>query len=201
MIFERDLYEIFKIILYANYLKLNNEKVFKKKLHLIYKNKKQVKKSNVGGYHSPNLSKNEKEFEEFLYEITYEANSLIKQYGFEDKLEVSNFWLNINGYKDYNEIHTHPDSILSGVYYVDVPKNSGDIVFENGEKNLISSFWNNLTVKNYTPLNSVKHSYTPKDNLLLLFPSWLSHSVLPNLNQKEKRLSISFNFKIKDNEN
>ena len=39
---ERDLYEIFKVILYANYLKLNNEKVFKKKLHFITKNKKKM---------------------------------------------------------------------------------------------------------------------------------------------------------------
>jgi len=197
---ERDLYEIFKVILYANYLKLNNEKVFKKKLHLITKNKKQVKKSNVGGYHSPDLSKDEKEFQEFLEEITNEANSLIKHYGFNNELIVSNFWLNVNGYKDYNETHTHPGSILSGVYYVDVPKNSGEIIFENGEKNLISSFWNNLTVKNYTPLNSVKHLYKPKNNLLLIFPSWLSHYVLPNLNEKQKRLSISFNFEIKNNE-
>ena len=62
-----------------------------------------------------------------------------------------------NGYGDYNEMHIHePKRVdgISGVYYVDVPdKNMGAIYFEDGTQ------------------------YEPKDNRLLLFPSYLKHGV------------------------
>jgi len=34
---------------------------------------------------------------------------------------------------------------------------------------------------------------TPKSNMLLIFPSWMNHSVEANLNN-DPRISVSFNF-------
>ena len=45
----------------------------------------------------------------------------------------------------------------------------------------------------YNHFTSQKGSYAPKDNLLLLFPSWLKHSVNSNMSKSE-RYSISFNY-------
>ena len=43
-------------------------------------------------------------------------------------LQISDYWWNINSKGDYNHPHDHRDSILSGVYYIDIPKeNSSDI--------------------------------------------------------------------------
>ena len=46
-----------------------------------------------------------------------------KRYG------INNMWANINKYKDSNMTHCHPFSVISGVYYVKVPKDSGGIEF------------------------------------------------------------------------
>ena len=42
--------------------------------------------------------------------------------------------------------------------------------------------------------NSEQWIFEPKENILLLFPSWLQHNVLPHLG-KEERVSISFNLR------
>jgi uncharacterized protein (TIGR02466 family) len=186
--------ELFKTVIYANYLKLNNEKKFKKKLNLIYKKTKGRKLTNVGGYQSEDLSIEDFDFLPFTQAITNEANQFLKEYQSSSSLKLSNFWLNVNGFKDYNSLHTHPNSIFSGVYYISVPKNSGQIHFDNGNKFLIDWAWCRLQYNNYDSINSTVYKITPENNLLLIFPSWLPHSVLPNLNKKEKRISISFNF-------
>ena len=43
-------------------------------------------------------------------------------------------------------------------------------------------------------MNSYSFSFKPAVNRLVLFPSWLEHSVEPNLNPDKKRISFSFNF-------
>ena len=45
-------------------------------------------------------------------------------------------WANINNKEDYNISHTHPYSHYSGVYYVKVPKNSGNLYFGESTANL-----------------------------------------------------------------
>ncbi len=40
-------------------------------------------------------------------------------------------WCNMNAYKDFNLAHSHGDAVVSGVYYLKVPKNSGTIFFVN----------------------------------------------------------------------
>ena len=47
------------------------------------------------------------------------------------ELELFNYWININGKGAYNVKHNHPQAHFSGVYYVQCPENSGEIIFEN----------------------------------------------------------------------
>ena len=103
-------------------------------------------------------------------------------------------WVNINNRGDYNGRHTHSNGInfLSGVYYVTVPKNSGNIIFFDPKSMIFSS----------APDGEYYHRSSsevcePKDNMLLLFPSWLEHEVGKN-NTDEDRISISFNLTRKN---
>ena len=100
-------------------------------------------------------------------------------------------WVNINGRGAYNRRHTHSDGInlLSGVYYVTVPKNSGSIVFFDPKQPIFHS----MADMRYYGQHKL-HNYTipAKENRLLLFPCWLEHEVEPN-NTDEDRISISFN--------
>jgi len=189
---DRTLVEIFKVVLYANKIQLDNKKQFDKKLESIFKKDNGRIQTNVNGFQSEDLLKSE--FKSFVEILNTEVNILFKHYGGNHELKLDNFWLNVNGYKDYNINHIHPKSILSGVYYSKVPDNSGDIVFDHNAKDLMHSIWSNFEPNQYTNINSKTWRFTPEENLLLIFPSWLPHSVLPNMNKNEKRYSISFNF-------
>lgn len=111
-------------------------------------------------------------------------------------LKIINHWININGPSNFNVLHDHPMSELSGVYYVDVPENSGEIYFENPQ-----------CFKQYAELSAYKKEFAqtmkqhinnyiqPKEGLLLIFPSHLKHGVTPNQSDKD-RISISFNIRM-----
>ena len=108
------------------------------------------------------------------------------------ELTLSNFWVNINHHRDYNKRHDHPRSLISGVFYVDVPNNSGDIIFINPTKYfLYSGALTSIQNKNF--YNNSWAAITPTNNQLLLFPSYLEHEVAANESKKD-RISISFNF-------
>jgi len=72
-------------------------------------------------------------------------------------------------------------SQLSGVYYVDVPPGSGELVFRDPRG----------------PLPPFEHSYAhvPKQGAMAVFPSWLVHEVLPTSSAvgTQHRVAISFN--------
>jgi len=105
------------------------------------------------------------------------------------RLKIDKVWANVNRPGSYNKSHQHNDSFLSGVYYLKVPENSGSIYFED-PRNL----WC-LLQASYTENNSFSRmevEYEPKEGMVILFPSYLSHRVDIN-NSNKDRISISFN--------
>jgi len=109
-----------------------------------------------------------------------------------NNLIISQAWANVNPPNSYNISHQHPDSFLSGVYYLQSPENSGNIIFEDPRNPwclLQSSYLK------FDEFSSLEVSYEPKEGMFMLFPSYLSHRVGPNLS-KEDRVSISFNVSI-----
>lgn len=84
------------------------------------------------------------------------------------------FWLNAMGPGQSTSRHSHEenDELLSGVYYVTAPADSGDILFHD------------------PPFET---RVSPQAGLLLLFAPDLPHSVEPN-KSNQLRLSVAFNF-------
>ena len=101
-------------------------------------------------------------------------------------------WVNINGYKDYNQEHFHPYYIISGIYYVNVNDQSGELKLHKNDSLHLMSLIN--TTKEFNLFTSNSYLIKPKNNMLILFPSWIKHSVMPNLSQ-EKRISIAFDLR------
>tara|TARA_B100001996_G_scaffold344502_1_gene300309 strand:+ start:1031 stop:1615 length:585 start_codon:yes stop_codon:yes gene_type:complete len=105
------------------------------------------------------------------------------------RIESVSIWANINKKGDFNISHSHPACDMSGVYYVKVPKgDSGCLVFEDPRPAYV--FGNRFFVDRYSDGNM--HGVTPKEGMMLLFPSSLMHSVLANKTD-EDRISLSFN--------
>ena len=162
--------DIFKISIYKKFLPLNNKPIKEYCLNLRKENKGRIR-SNSGGWQS---------------------NDLLN---FKKKLSIDNIWVNINGYKDSNKTHSHPQCILSGVYYVKTPKNSGNIFFNNTSDDVIQHSWQKNLFNNYNCYNSPEWFLPSLEGYIYLFPSWLKHYVEPNMNEKEERISLSFNIK------
>lgn len=102
-------------------------------------------------------------------------------------------WLNINGFGAWNTLHNHLDTnaLLSGVFYVKVPPNSGNIFFY--DPRFLSSVGTHYQY--YYPGDGGYFEISPKPNMLLFFPPSLFHMVGPNLTQ-DQRYSIAFNIMV-----
>lgn len=99
----------------------------------------------------------------------------------------------INGKFASNSVHNHPNSILSGVYYLKAPENCGGIYFNDPRPA------SQMLIPPVTDFNLWTHpkvSYKPNVGTMLLFPSWLLHGVDMNMSD-EVRIAISFNIGMK----
>ena len=92
--------------------------------------------------------------------------------------------------------HWHPNSIISGTFYVSTVENDNICFFDPNEKikQLIK-----IEPKAFNPSNSdytmfpyMAIVFPVNTHDLLLFPSWLEHSVEPNEKATINRISISF---------
>ena len=186
--------EKFKTPLYAEYLKLNNDSI-KKYITSFKKKNTSVLKSNIGGWQSDSLEGEHPPLNDLFIEIEKHSNIFANKIGLKDNLTINDIWININYYKDYNTNHTHSHSILSGVYYVQTPKDCGNIEFSTSDVALRNYDWNERTIKDRNSFTVPQYWMSSLKNMLYIFPSWLSHCVSPNLNPSEERVSISFNLK------
>jgi len=177
---------------------LDNKEITKY-CHSIKKNDKGCAISNQGGYQSNFLNLIDKELQPLITQIGQALKHYINICAFKNNLnyELNSMWFNINSYKDYNIPHIHPGVLFSGVYYVNAPKDSGDIVFSHPHKHLISYDWIDDIKLKQIENNSANWVMNAQNGRLYIFPSWLEHSVMPNLNKKEDRISIAFNIRIK----
>jgi len=147
--------------------------------------------SNVGGWQSNDFSLNKPPTElRELMKCIFDFSSKICEFMDIQPTLSGNGWMNINEYGHFNWSHTHPESALSGVYYVKTPDNGGNIEFENPSMSMMTS----MRVRNYNPFNSSSLQVPSEKGMMYIFPSWLPHKVHPNLSN-EKRISISFNLK------
>jgi uncharacterized protein (TIGR02466 family) len=107
------------------------------------------------------------------------------------KLFVKKAWVNVNPSGGANVVHNHPHAFYSGVYYLQASENAGEIVFLNPVSEQGLTIPHHLTEKgsNYT---SDRYSYSPRQDLLLLFPSYLNHYVHSNQSTQE-RICVAFN--------
>ena len=182
------IHDLFKIGIYREQLPLDNKEL-EKYCYGIQEKQDGVNISNRGGFHSENLDKSNAELKELMKHITAYGNFYSKQIGY-GEVELYNIWCNINSYKDYNQLHCHPNAKVSGVYYVKTPENCGEIEFHNPAYQILQQSELSRPNNHYTSL----FWWMPAvEGIQYLFPSWLMHSVRPNMNKDEERISFSFN--------
>ena len=183
-------------------LKCENFKEIKNDLlSLCYKLKEEddrgVNKSNVGGWQSKvDLIKSNKKFAS-IFNTMLSAFINDARIFSKNNFEVANIWININQLDDYNISHIHAYSDISGVFYIKVPKDSGNIIFTNPQEFQHHTLIDSLTeeFKQQISLYS-EYSISPNEGDCIIFPSNLYHRVSPNKSNSD-RISIAFNLRIK----
>ena len=171
-------------------------------------------RSNMGGWHSADYQEtiHKDSFGRLGDIIEEQANLYCKLHGYKTGLTCTNLWANINASGDFNLSHHHGSAALSGVYYPAGSIVDGSVNF-NYTKNVIlqPGTWDGKqggSLVIYDPAYSQKNRlikdntnpspytfdcyYTyPIAGLLVLFPSYIIHTVTPFKDDK-KRVSISF---------
>ena len=128
-----------------------------------------------------------------LINLLYKAQKTIyEQEHLASEAFLGNMWANINPPGAMNRAHMHPNSLWSGVYYVKASKNSGLLKIDDPRS---SAAMSRPRMKEGIPPKRLwrEVSYEPVSGKLIMFPSWLTHSVDPN-ESADIRISISFNF-------
>ncbi|MFL6720721.1 MAG: TIGR02466 family protein [Sphingomonas sp.] len=107
------------------------------------------------------------------------------------KPKLDSLWVNLLKAGGHHSGHIHPHSIISGALYVEVPKGSGAIAFEDPRLPLMMA----APLRESGAAEELRSRITvePRPGLLLLWESWLRHEVMAG-SGKGERLSVSFNF-------
>lgn len=142
------------------------------------------RKSNMGGFQTRDNLQEDGIFQEFNQTLLIMAKNIIDEYNKDIEIYIDGMWGNINTKNNFNAHHVH-DGILSGVFYCQVPKDSGRLILVDPAVRSHSSLIKN---KNYPII--------PERLALIMFPSWLEHYVEPSKSD-ETRISISFNIGFK----
>ena len=110
-------------------------------------------------------------------------------------------WANINRRGDYHSPHNHGWSYLSGTYYVRVPEQPPAASADGAREAAAISFYDprgavNMLACDGEFLSQHEFRVRPTAGTLLLWNSFLNHSVHPNMAQVT-RVSISFNVALR----
>lgn len=108
-----------------------------------------------------------------------------------DDFKISAMWANISDDNNRHALHTHANSYLSGVLYLNAPQPSpGNIGFKDPRyANDVISF----EYEQGSIFGARTVEVQPKTGRLIIFPSWLMHGTKPGTFSNKKRISLSFN--------
>ena len=153
-------------------------------------------KSTKGGWHSHDYLHENEKFSTLKSEIVNLSQEAMTHLDIIDEMipSMTGMWAVVNGPGSSNRLHNHPYNYLSGVFYLQVPRNSGALVFHDPRPQ--SEVLSPPKKIGETIHTSSRVSWSPKQNDLLFFPSWLNHEVEEN-NSNEERIILSFNLELK----
>jgi uncharacterized protein (TIGR02466 family) len=104
---------------------------------------------------------------------------------------ITQSWLNYTETNQYHHKHSHPNSLVSGVFYINCHEEHDKIKFFNDKYSTIKP-----EVKDWNIWNSETWWFSVKTGDIILFPSSLTHMVETKQGDNT-RISLAFNVFIK----
>ena len=136
---------------------------------------KDKKLSNLKGFFELSLGK-------YFMEV-FKPSTNVKSY-------ITQSWVNYSKKGQYHHKHQHPNSFISGIFYVEADEKKDKIYFFKNEYKPLK-----IPTENYNLWNSESWWFEVKTGDLFLFPSCLTHEV--ETVQTDLRVSLSFNTFLK----
>jgi len=176
------------------YISMLNRKLNKKELSFIDKIKSDTYKNEGNTTSNNNYILEEKEFSKLKLDL-----DLIVQDYFnrivspKNNIEpyITQSWLNYTNKNEYHHMHAHPNSLISGVFYINSNDKFDKIKFFKQQYEAIQ-----LETKEWNIWNSKSWWFPVKTGDIILFPSSLTHMV-ENKQGDNIRISLAFNVFIK----
>lgn len=107
------------------------------------------------------------------------------------KLEMDSLWVNVLPEGGFHAAHIHPHSVISGTFYVAIPKGASALRLEDPRHAMMMA--SPPRKAKAVQENRAFVSIAPHPGTLLLWESWLRHDVPVNQSADE-RVSVSFNY-------
>lgn len=125
--------------------------------------------------------------------IQSHINNFCYELGIIENVKLANMWFNISDKGDFNFPHSHPGSIISGVFYIESLGDS-EVVFYNNHymvNNFICSGKQNDLSRPDVPFSCIKGE-------LLMWPGHIIHGN-PAQQSSGQKIALSFNSLIETN--
>jgi uncharacterized protein (TIGR02466 family) len=176
------------------YISKLDRELTKKELLFINKNKLDVYKNEGNTTSNDNYILNNKAFENLKTDLDLR----VKDY-FEKVISptdaitpyITQSWLNYTETNQYHHKHAHPNSLVSGVFYINCDNKFDKIKFFNDTYKTIKP-----EIKDWNLWNSESWWFSVKTGDIILFPSSLTHMV-ETKEGDNTRISLAFNVFIK----
>jgi uncharacterized protein (TIGR02466 family) len=177
------------------YMSKLNRKLTPLELKFVDKNKKDIYKNDGNVTSNNNYILNEKPF----LNIKKELDLIVKDY-FEKVISptdsttpyITQSWLNYTETNQYHHKHKHPNSLVSGVFYINCHEELDKIkFFRDDDYKMIKP-----ETKDWNLWNSETWWFPVKTGDIIMFPSSLTHMV-ETKEGNNTRISLAFNVFIK----
>jgi len=176
------------------YISKLNKELTSLELKFVDKNKKDFYKNDGNITSNNNYILNEKPFanikkeldlrvQDYFDKVISPANNITPY--------ITQSWLNYTEKNQYHHKHAHPNSLVSGVFYINCHEEHDKIKFFNDTYKTIRT-----EVKDWNMWNSESWWFPVKTGDVILFPSSLTHMVETKQGDNT-RISLAFNVFIK----
>lgn len=111
-----------------------------------------------------------------------------------EELQFAQSWLTYKKPGQFHRAHTHPNTLLAGVFYYDIKEDDAAICFSKEARSYNRSYLEPALLPDYQqhPYSQEEIYFQPKQNNFIIFPSYLTHGVPPNnTNRVRKALGIN----------
>ena len=156
------------------------------------KNNPTIQKSNIGGgYQSPFGLMKQQPLSPLYDYILDQSVKICEQLNISDiDIGISGSWVNFNDTRSASNILHNHEGILSGIFYLNIPENSGNLILQNPGMNTLWDGFKFVHTRN--EMTGELTNITPIEGEIIIWPSYLNHGVHPN-NHDDERISIAFN--------